>query len=81
MAAQERSIALDLEYMRRRYPGVEPGKGRRGLISAATECSEPTGGSRGKFLEPEAARKSRMVAAERPLTTWPPVGWAFARNP
>jgi hypothetical protein len=56
MAGQERSIALNLEYMRRRYPGVEPGKRRRGLISAATECSEPAGGSRGKFLEPEAAR-------------------------
>jgi hypothetical protein len=60
--AHERLIALELDYMRRRYPGLLVEEN-----SATAGCNEPAGTSRGKFLEPRAAR-SREDAAERHAT-------------
>jgi hypothetical protein len=69
MAAQERSIALELDYMRRQYPGFEPGERRRELISATTGCSEPAWRVARQFPRAAGRSQPRMVAAERPFTT------------
>jgi hypothetical protein len=70
MAAQERSIALELDYMRRHYPGLlSQGELRRKLISATAGCNEPVGGSHAKFLRVAGAR-GRLARRRR----WGPRG-------